>query len=121
MIDKALVRLRPGAGWSLDSSHEIQWEDVLDEQGNPTGRQRPINLLWLDKEQTCPTREEIDAEVAILEAEFTATEYQRLRAPQYPQLSEFADAYYWAQKGDNTKMDAYVAKIDAVKEQFPKG
>ena len=53
-------------------------------------------------------------------AEAAATAYQRNRQPEYPSLATFADAYYWAQKGDNTKMDEYVASCDAVKAKYPK-
>ena len=62
----------------------------------------------------------VDAAAAELASEFTATQYQRDRAPEYPSLATFADAYYWAQKGDNTKMDEYVAACDAVKTKYPK-
>ena len=53
-------------------------------------------------------------------SERAATQYQRDRQPEYPSLATFADAYYWAQKGDNTKMDEYVASCDAVKAKYPK-
>ena len=100
MIDKAhaLQSLRPGAEWVL----------------------RGDDLEWLDKTQTQPTDAEIDAEVTRLQADYDAKEYQRNRAPEYPTLADFADAYYWAQKGDNTLMDAYVSKCDAVKVKYPK-
>lgn len=62
----------------------------------------------------------VDAAAAEIAAELAATEYQRQRAPEYPSLQEFADAYYWAQKGDNTLMDAYVAACDKVKADYPK-
>ena len=62
----------------------------------------------------------VDAAAAELAAERAATQYQRDRAPEYPSLATFADAYYWAQKGDNTKMDEYVAACDAVKTKYPK-
>lgn len=52
--------------------------------------------------------------------EFAATEYQRQRVGEYPLLQDFADAYYWAQKGDMTKMNEYIAKCDVVKEKYPK-
>jgi len=100
MINKvdALQSLRPGAEWVL----------------------RGDDLEWLDKTQTQPTDAEIDAEVTRLQADYDAKEYQRNRAPEYPTLADFADAYYWAQKGDNTLMDAYVSKCDAVKVKYPK-
>jgi len=62
----------------------------------------------------------VDAAAAELAAEAAATQYQRDRQPEYPSLATFADAYYWAQKGDNTKMDEYVAACDAVKAKYPK-
>ena len=62
----------------------------------------------------------VDAAAAEIQAELDATQYQRNRQPEYPSLATFADAYYWAQKGDNTKMDEYVAACDAVKSKYPK-
>ena len=62
----------------------------------------------------------VDAAAAEIAAEIAATQYQRDRAPQYPDLKAFVDAYYWAQKGDNTLMDAYIAACDKVKADFPK-
>ena len=62
----------------------------------------------------------VDAAAAEIQAELDATQYQRNRQPEYPSLATFADAYYWAQKGDNTKMDEYVASCDAVKAKYPK-
>ena len=62
----------------------------------------------------------VDAAAAELAAERVATQYQRDRQPEYPSLADFADAYYWSQKGDDTKMTAYVAACDAVKTKYPK-
>jgi hypothetical protein len=62
----------------------------------------------------------VDAAAAEIAAELAATAYQRQRAPKYPPLQDFVDAYYWAQKGDNTLMDAYVAACDKVKADYPK-
>ena len=100
-IITAIQSLRPGAQWSLNG-------------GKYEG------LDWLDESQTKPTLEEVTQEVARLQAEYNKTEYQRQRAPEYPDLKEFVDAYYWAQKGDNTKMNAYIVKCDAVKDAYPK-
>lgn len=71
------------------------------------------NLVSLD--QTT-----VDAKAAELQAAEDAVAYKRQRRPEYPSLATFADAYYWAQKGDNTKMDEYVAACDAVKTKYPK-
>jgi hypothetical protein len=47
-------------------------------------------------------------------------DHAELRRVEYPPVEEFADAFYWNQRGDTARMDAYLAKIDAVKERFPK-
>jgi hypothetical protein len=47
--------------------------------------------------------------------------YIAKRASEYPPITDFADAYYWAQKGNTALMDAYVAKCEATKQKYPKG
>lgn len=101
-IITAIKSLRPGAQWSLNG-------------GKYEG------LDWFDTNtQLKPTREEVEAETERLQVEYELIQYQILRAPEYPDLKEFVDAYYWAQKGDNTKMDAYIVKCDTVKLKYPK-
>lgn len=56
------------------------------------------------------TAEDIDIDIS----------YSIKRATAYPALPEFADAFYWLQKGDASKMAAYLAACDAVKAAFPK-
>ena len=34
--------------------------------------------------------------------------------------TDFADAYYWAQNGDDTKMTAYIEKCAEIKQKYPK-
>ena len=46
--------------------------------------------------------------------------YVRARLGEYPDLAEFVDAYYWHRRGRPQDMDAYLAKIDAIKARFPK-
>ena len=100
-IPDALQALRPGAEWTL--------------RGNEYS-----GLEWLDKVQTQPTEAEIQSKVDRLQAEYDAKEYQRLRAPEYPDLADFADAYYWMRIGDETKMAEYLQKISSVKDKYPK-
>lgn len=45
---------------------------------------------------------------------------QANRARAYPPLADFADALYWQSKGNNSKMEAYLAACDKVKQDFPK-
>jgi hypothetical protein len=56
-----------------------------------------------------------------VQAYVDAHAYIAKRAAEYPPITDFVDAYYWAQKGKTELMDAYVAKCDAIKQKFPKG
>lgn len=47
-------------------------------------------------------------------------QYKVDRIPEYPPLTDLADAMYWASKGDNTKLDNYYAACEAVKLKYPK-
>ena len=62
----------------------------------------------------------IDAAAAEIQAELDATQYQRNRQPEYPSLADLADALYWSNQGDNTKLDEYYAACAAVKAKYPK-
>uniref|UniRef100_UPI0037C1698B hypothetical protein n=1 Tax=Flavobacterium sp. TaxID=239 RepID=UPI0037C1698B len=94
---KALTSLRPQAQWVLRG-------DTYE------------GLDWLDTEQTKPTEQELTEEATRLQAEWVATEYQRLRAPAYPAIGDQLDALFKA----GVFPAEMAAKIQAVKDQFPK-
>jgi hypothetical protein len=71
--------------------------------------------------------ETINAEVSRLEAEHAATEYKRLRAPEYPAIGDQLDAIlkhlnYRRTQGDELvqEMDNIIGDWLAVKARFPK-
>jgi hypothetical protein len=97
-IVEALSSLAPGAQWSLNG------DDYA-------------GLNWLDEEQTQPTEEECLAEAAKLQAAYDALEYQRLRAPEYPAITDYLDGIA---KGDQEQIDSYIAACQAVKAKYPK-
>ncbi len=102
-ITKALQSLRPRAEWALDG------EDYN-------------NIVWLEKPvweggQKKPTREEVEAEVVRLQQEWENTEYQRLRAKEYPDFKEYLDGIV---KGDTAQMQAYIDACLSVKAKYPK-
>lgn len=97
LID-ALTSLRPKAEWSLQN-------------------QDYATLEWLDVTQSKPTEAEVLAEVARLETEWNATEYQRLRAVEYPPIANYLDGVV---KGDQAQIDKYIADCLAVKAKYPK-
>lgn len=88
----ALLSLRPGAQWVL----------------------RGDDLEWLDTAQTQPTDAEIAAEIARLQADYAAKQYQRDRAAEYPSFADQFDLLY------HGGYDAWKAAIDAIKQEYPK-
>ena len=89
----ALLSLKPDAEWTLR-------DDVLE---------------WLDTEQTEPTQAEIDTEIARLDAEYVANEYQRNRASEYPTWQDQLDDIF------HNGIDGWKATIQVTKDKYPKG
>lgn len=100
-IPEALVKLSPESIWVCrgDNYSDIEWKDL----DNPM-----------------PTEEDVMAEIERLQSEYDAQNYARDRSENYPPLSDFADAMYWASKGDTSYLEAYYAACESVKLQFPK-
>lgn len=94
---EALVSLRPGSQWVA------RGEDYA-------------GIEWLDKEQSIPTEEELQAEITRLRDEYNATVYRRLRAEQYPSIGDQLDALFHA----GVFPAEMAAQIQAIKDQFPK-
>ena len=96
-IADALLKLRPGAEWSID--------------GNVYS-----GLSWLEPEggQTKPTEEEIVQKVAELEYQEEVNQYQRQRAREYPSYADQFDQIY------HEGVDAWKASIQSVKDKYPK-
>ena len=63
---------------------------------------------------------EVAYDKVAVDAYVAAHAYIAKRQAEYPSLADFADAYYWAQNGDDTKMTAYIEKCEAVKTKYPK-
>ena len=57
---------------------------------------------------------------ATVQAYIDANEYIAKRVAEYPPLTDLADALYHQSKGDETKLTAYLAKCEAVKQKYPK-
>ena len=90
---QALQTLKPQAEWVL----------------------RGDELEWLDAVQTEPTQSEIDAEIARLDAEYVANEYQRDRASEYPTVVDQLDDIF------HNGIDGWKATIQTTKDKYPKG
>jgi hypothetical protein len=94
-ITHALQTLRPGAVWSLVGD---QYKDIE----------------WHDKEQTKPTEEEVNDEIARLQAEYDSKEYKRLRVAEYPSIEDQLDILY------HQGYDGWKTKIEEIKNKFKK-
>jgi hypothetical protein len=114
--DQVILSLAPTAKFSL-TGVEIEF---VEEVVNGVLTTSTPNLQWFDPSVTKPTKEQILAERARMQAELDATEYQRKRLPEYPPLGDLADAIYWQNEGDSSKMTAYLAAVEAVKVKYPK-
>lgn len=62
----------------------------------------------------------VELETTKLINQAKSLEYKRQRQPEYPPLQDLADALYWQNKGDSSKMQAYLAACEAVKQKYPK-
>jgi|DEB0MinimDraft_10_1074344.scaffolds.fasta_scaffold155918_1 hypothetical protein len=76
------------------------------------------NIQW--KIDNPPTQSQYKEIVREFKDSHKRSQYKRDRLSNYPSTGDFLDAYYWAQKGDNTKMDEWVANCDKVKSDYPK-
>ena len=102
-ISSALLSLRPNAQFLVrgDCYEGIEWLE------------KPV---W-EGGQKKPTKDEVEAEAARLQKEWEDTEYQRLRAKEYPDVKEYLDGLV---KGDTEQMQAYIDACLAVKAKYPK-
>ena len=93
-IEKALTNLRPNSSWII----------------------RDGVLEWLDKEQTKPTQSEIDAEVSRLKSIYDATQYQRDRLQEYPNIQDCIHALL---DGGDTLTELQSKRLE-IKKKYPK-
>ena len=77
---------------------------------------RGDEVEWLVPSTAPVTEEQIATELARLQADYEAKQYQRNRAGEYPSIGDQLDALYHAGvfTGD------MLAKIQAVKDKYPK-
>ena len=102
-LGEVLAILRPNAVWSVDDNGEEQVVEYAESNELPY-----------------PTEAELLAAEETYLAQKTATQYQIERRRKYPSLADLADALYWSNQGNNTKLDEYYAKVSAVKTKYPK-
>jgi hypothetical protein len=77
-------------------------------------------VQWINPSTAPVTEQQIATEKTRLQTIYDANEYARKRAPEYPPITDLADALYHQSKGDETKLTAYLVKCEAVKQKYPK-
>jgi hypothetical protein len=74
-------------------------------------------LIWHEYKEPPVTDAELNAELQRLITKYDLNNYQRLRAPEYPPITEYIDGVV---KGDQAQIDKYIADCLAVKAKYPK-
>jgi hypothetical protein len=96
-IPAALSSLRPTSAWSHTGDSYS-------------------GINWLDPDNACPSQEEVEAEIARLQAEYDAQFYRQQRASEYPAIGDQLDALFHA----GVFPEEMAAQIQAVKDRYPK-
>ena len=102
-LGNALIKLSPDGKWRI------------------LGEDRIENIEWEIEPENKPTDEEIKEEVVKQEKLIQDTQYQRDRAPSYPEITEQLDLLYHdmtAGKGDKT--GEWYKAVNKVKADNPK-
>ena len=94
-LTKALNSLYPTSKWTLNGD---------DYSG----------LNWISTDIPKPSKEKLEAEVIRLEKEYERNEYQRNRVSEYPSFADQFDLLY------HGGYDVWKAKIDEIKNKYPK-
>lgn len=95
---EALNSLVPGAAWSIIG---YDYDDIK----------------WVDATMTKPSKEDVYNEVQRMHNEYLSKEYQRLRAAEYPPMTDYLDGIV---KNDQEQIQAYIDACQAVKNKYPK-
>jgi hypothetical protein len=72
---------------------------------------------WISPSTSPITDAQIETEILRLQADYDAKQYQRQRAAEYPQITDYLDGVV---KGDQAQIDKYIADCLAVKAKYPK-
>ena len=92
---EALLSLQPLGEWSVNDNDINQ-------------------ISWLNTSIPQPTKEQIEAEIVRLQAEYDAKEYQRKRVKEYPSIADQLDKIF------HDGIDGWKETIQAVKDKYPK-
>ena len=78
---------------------------------------RDDNIEWINPKNPGISKEQILLELNRLNNVYNSKEYQRLRQPEYPPITDYLDGVV---KDDQQQIAAYIAACQAVKAKYPK-
>ena len=78
---------------------------------------RDDNIEWINPKNPGISKEQILLELKRLNNVYNSKEYQRLRQPEYPPITDYLDGVV---KDDQQQIAAYIAACQAVKAKYPK-
>ena len=99
----------------------VKYYDFEDKQIGPDYEEKPERDFFPDEKYCMEGDKEItNSNFKLADAKAMRNkDIGGLRTGSYPPLSELADAVYWKEKGDDSKMIKYVADCDKVKADHP--
>lgn len=78
-------------------------------------------VKWYCDPEKIPSKEQVTVEHERLKSEWTATQYQRDRAKEYPPVGEQLDAlWHGMDRGALEKLEPFYSSVKAIKVKYPK-
>ena len=110
VIVQALTEYWPTASWGFE-----------DPMGDSEELYVYANLSWQSEDVTKPTEEELNAKIALVQADLDATQYSEDRKEAYPDIGEQLDMLWHAiDSGTLDKTSDFYTTLKAVKDNNPK-
>jgi len=102
---------------SSDVTYDTGWDFPHAKSVFTDSDNNPVVICWEQYTVAPLTQEQVNAEINRLQSEYDNTEYQRLRALEYPDMYLYLDAVV---KGDLVQQQLYIDQCLAVKAKYPK-
>ena len=113
LYNKAIQNIFPDAGYSIEGT---DYSTLGFNTGTTTSNGTAIYSWTTDENYSGPTEQEILTEYQKLVEEYENNQYQRQRAPEYPDIKDQLDAIW---KGGDS-YEEMLARIIEVKVKYPK-
>ena len=124
MNDYAIHKALESKGVDLEECH-FNFSQVNSPSGVPHNEEEFNKVIWMDHDTPPVTWAEVVSAGETLDAEWTAQEYARKRAQEYPELAEQLDLLWHAidtgTLDDRDHRNKFYSTLKTVKTNNPKG